>query len=347
MLARVFAFWAAACAMVEMVGAREVIVSEMPDSCPGGYSKLTSVWSCRAALDILGPGKDAFEGAYTGDVFKGGQTVSDYPSGCYQCWDCGGVFFNHHATGSPNGKASPICAKGLEPLKAGGVLWLGASDVDYWLEDSTSILSAPLTAHNIAVVGYSCQDVLNSLDASIDAFQPSVVVLVCGENVLASDADVDDAFSRFQTIVTQISNGGARVIMLTAKPGIAGLGEQYARYDAKVQDLAASLAGESSGSVAPLAVVDVSAGFIALGNPSSFYVDDDQGWSEELLSAEGYSQWNRWVRLAFGDSACALWRSDACVVSVNVPAPATATCGTVPNSKLTKVRQSGRQLMPC
>jgi len=333
MLARVFAFWAAACAMVEMVGAREVIVSSIgTNGCPGGYSKLTSVWSCLAAFHILGPGHDLWQGAGTN---------AEFPIGCFlgSQW---GVGFNQHATGSPHSAGSPICAKGLEPLAAGGVLWLGGSDVDYWLENSTSALSTPLPSHNIAVNGYSCKNVLDNLNDSIYAFQPSVVVLVCGENVLASDADVDEAFSRFQTIVTQISNGGARVIMLTAKPGIAELSEKYPLYDAKVKDLAASLAGESSGSVAPLAVVDVSAGFIALGNSSDLYADD-----ELHLSGNGYSQWNRWVALAFGDSACALWVSDACVISVNVPTPATATCSTVPNSVLTKVRQSGWQPMPC
>mmetsp|Transcript_116018 Transcript_116018/g.315002 ORF Transcript_116018/g.315002 Transcript_116018/m.315002 type:complete len:119 (+) Transcript_116018:1-357(+) len=62
-------------------------------------------------------------------------------------------------------------------------------------------------------------------------------------------------------------------------------------------------------------MVDVNAGFEAMGNPNSLYAAD-----ELHLSAEGYSHWDHWVGLALGDSACALWLSGACVLSVGAPA---------------------------
>jgi len=335
MLTSLLAAEAALCAIVlgagsriaKRAGSREVIVSDSQNACPEGYSKLTSPWSCRAALDILGPGGES--GSYPGYDFQGEETDAGWPSGCYECRNVqgctDGVWYNHHAIGSPNGGARPICAKGLEPLRTGGVLFIGDSDVDYWLESSTTAASAPLPAHNVAVGGFTCKNVLNgNLDATLAAFQPSVVVLVCGENDLGGGASVNKAFSRFQNVVTQLHDGGARVIYMGTKdePDTSGLWNKYAKYDAKVQALATELAEASSSSAAPLAMVDVNAGFKAMGNPSSFYAADALH-----LSAEGYSHWDRWVGFALRDPTCALWLSDACVLPVTATASMPALRG--------------------
>mmetsp|Transcript_8876 Transcript_8876/g.26027 ORF Transcript_8876/g.26027 Transcript_8876/m.26027 type:complete len:391 (+) Transcript_8876:32-1204(+) len=311
-MTRLLGLMVSSCLWAEGARARDVIVSSMTDGCPANYSKLTSALSCRVALDILGPGR-----AYPGDVYQGVETDSAWPSGCYECWGvtgCSdGVWFNRHSTGAPKGGSRPICARDLEPLTRGGVLWLGDSDADFWPEPDTAAAAAPLPAFNLAVGGYTCQEVLDDgLDATLAATGPSVVVLVCGENDLASGASPESAFARFEAAVARALGAGARVVTMGTKeePSTTALWGAYTAYDALVRGLARELA---AGPVAQLAAVDVSAGFEAIGNGASLYHSD-----QLHLSPEGYSHWNRWVGLALGDPQCVIWRSGNC--SLRVPA---------------------------
>jgi hypothetical protein len=101
------------------------------NSCPESYSKITSWPLCLASLHILGPAgnpdtdSDAIAG-YDLEV----ENDPDWPSSCYKTsW---GVWFNEHPSGGTDPEAAPICAKDLEPVVTGGVLWIGDSDTDYW-----------------------------------------------------------------------------------------------------------------------------------------------------------------------------------------------------------------------
>jgi hypothetical protein len=72
--------------------------------------------------------------------------------------------------------------------------------------------------------------------------------------------------------------------------------------------LAASLAGDSTPSPPPLAVVDVFGSFEALRNPVSLYAPD-----ELHLSGGGYGRWTTWGTLALADTSCVVWLSGECV----------------------------------
>ena len=136
------------------------------------------------------------------------------------------------------------------------------------------------------------------MDGLLAAFNPSTVLLVCGENDLW-DLSVSKTFQKFTKIVKKIVDTGARVIYMGTKPepGTTSLHGEYVKYDAKIRALAAEYAdgtlaptpeptasaGTPSAAPAPvpLTMVDVYPGFNALGNPTSFYQDDDLHLSSE------------------------------------------------------------------
>jgi len=289
----------------------DVVSANAGNTCPTDYTKITSKAACIASLDILGPGSDPVR-SYPAYDFKGSEDDADWPAGCYECWGMrgcrDGVWFNAHQTGAVHGKATPICAKNLEPLTTGGVLWMGDSDTDYW---TTTRTLAP-GSYNVAVGGYTCEDLLGDLDAMLAVFLPSVVHITCGENDLSNGASPTTAFRYFEQVLEKITATGARAIIMGTKdePSERAIWSKYARYDAKVRALAESLAVTSS-PPAKLSVVDVNAGFKALGNPRSFYADD-----RLHLSAEGYALWDDWSTLALADNSCVVWLSGTCLVSI-------------------------------
>jgi lysophospholipase L1-like esterase len=262
----------------------------------------------RASLDILGPGNpDTDADAIAGyDFDPEVENASDWPSGCYKT--SFGVWFNEHPTGSTDPDAAPICAKDMEPVVTGGVLWIGDSDTDYW-ENTGSI--AP-SSHNVAVGGYTCEDVLNYFDTIMETFAPSKIIMTCGENDLADDATVDATFARFSTIVDKVVAMRSTLIAFGTKdePDTRELWQKYADYDSRIMTLAESLSTNIA-SEPSLVFVDVNAGFKGIGNPSSLYAED-----ELHLSSEGYALWDTWASLALaeaeGNASCVIWRSGDC-----------------------------------
>merc|ERR550525_1333316 len=144
----------------------------------------------------------------------------------------------------------------------------------------------------------------------IEAFEPSMVVLVCGENDIANGYDVSSTFDVFSTVVDQYIAGGARVLYIGTKPepGTTGYHTKYQQYDSYIWDLAANKSGDG---LPPLVMIDSYSGFEAIGNADSLYDSD-----ELHLSAEGYSYWTQWAKTALnatGDDAnCYAWRSGVC-----------------------------------
>ena len=115
-------------------------------------------------------------------------------------------------------------------------------------------------------------------------------------------------FERFTELVAKITGAGARVVYMGTKPepGTTNLHAQYAQYDQSIRGLATSLADGAASP--PLAMVDVSSAFEALGNPSSLYASD-----ELHLSSSGYGHWTTWAAEALADSSCVVWLSGLCV----------------------------------
>ena len=94
--------------------------------------------------------------------------------------------------------------------------------------------------------------------------------------------------------------------------------------------LAASLAGDSTPSPPPLAVVDVFGSFEALRNPVSLYAPD-----ELHLSGGGYGRWTTWGTLALADTSCVVWLSGECVHPADATSPTTASPTSSPSASPT------------
>eukprot|EP00948_MAST-09A_sp_MAST-9A-sp1_P000216 g216.t1 len=74
----------------------DIVEAENTNACSGSNTKITSSTECQNAANRLG---------YT---WKGDETVSDYPSGCYR-YGSSSVYYNKHSTGSARSYNYPIC----------------------------------------------------------------------------------------------------------------------------------------------------------------------------------------------------------------------------------------------
>eukprot|EP00588_Corethron_pennatum_P011172 CAMPEP_0194277410 /NCGR_PEP_ID=MMETSP0169-20130528/9748_1 /TAXON_ID=218684 /ORGANISM="Corethron pennatum, Strain L29A3" /LENGTH=338 /DNA_ID=CAMNT_0039021381 /DNA_START=47 /DNA_END=1064 /DNA_ORIENTATION=+ len=269
---------------------------------------LTSWPICRAALSLYSTSR------IDGDAYMGTENDGNWPKGCYYCDDvpgcADGVWFNEHSSGAANGDASIICSEDLEPVQPGGTLFVGDSDIDYWLDVESQMTAERLRpVLNVGYAGYTCKNVLSEADEIIAAFQPERVVLVCGENDLAGGTSVSKTFELYSDVVAKYVASGARVFSFSTKPepDSTNLLEDYEALDALIRPLAAQLAGS-------LTFIDSYAGFHALGNPSSgeenLYADDDLH-----LSSKGYAIWQTWLDIALEneDSGCEVYASGECV----------------------------------
>ena len=72
---------------------------------------------------------------------------------------------------------------------------------------------------NLGVGGYTCKNVRNEFDAYQATFgNPAYVVIVCGENDLASGRSVSKTFGFSEEIVATANSNGATVIYFGTKP---------------------------------------------------------------------------------------------------------------------------------
>ena len=280
-----------------------VFITEPGNSCPNGTQKLMTAAECRAGSRLAG---------ITGDSYNGEENERNWPSGCYFCNDADecahnnqttGFWFNKHTTGSANGTAQPYCSDGYLPITKGEMLLVGDSDIDYWFNWSAVFEDA----NNVGFGGYTCREVEDEVQLFIETFQPSVVVLVCGENAISWGYNVSSTFEVFRNVVDQYISGGAKVIYIGTKPepDTTDLHDEYREYDNLIWNLAANMSGNGEPS---FVMIDSYGGFEALGNPESLYANDSLH-----LSAEGYQLWTEWVNLAFYNTNCFVWRSGVCV----------------------------------
>jgi len=273
------------------------IILNSGNVCPSGFSPITSMAECRVAMDLSG---------YDGDSFRGEERDGDWPRGCYRCQGVSGCingsWFNNHPIGSANGNAQTYCARDSFVVEQNKILFIGDSDVDYW--DSSPEFAE---SYNVAIGGYTCEDTYQELDYMLDFFDPERIVIVCGENDIASHRNVTRAFSWFQQIVNKASSAGTRVVYMGTKPEPAttGLHAMYRDYDERVRAYANDLAVQAFRS--PLQMVNVYDAFEDLGNPASLYARD-----RLHLSNTAYALWTRWAQLALSDEQCVEWYNDAC-----------------------------------
>jgi lysophospholipase L1-like esterase len=189
------------------------------------------------------------------------------------------------------------CSSG--PERPVGLLFEGDSDIELW--DTSGYPDAA----NIGVGGAVCEDVLDTIEDTLQTYQPDVVVLVCGENDLW-DQSASATFDAFSAVVSRIHDSRATVYYMGTKPepSTTSLHAAYQEYDALIRAHATSLAADGAG---PLVMIDVYRGFAAQGNPDSLYQGDGLH-----LSDEGYALWDAWLEAAFAEDICVLWENGVC-----------------------------------
>jgi len=306
-----------AAATEETTSAASVILGDVGTNvCPEDYEKISDYRMCVAAMDILGPGNlDLNPAAFPAEDFTESEFDENYPSGCY-AFDYeeyeGLVAFNRHPAGREVPGMTPICGSNLEPPKSGETLYVGDSDVDYWISRPSSFFD-----YNVAVGGYTCEDVVENVETYLDYFKPKTVVLVCGENDLASGASVSTASDRLSSAVKIINEKGAAVIFMGTKnePNTTSLWDEYAQYDDYARSLAKTKCGTNVAGRPEFTFIDVNTAFEDVGNPDSFYAPD-----QLHLSDEAYALWSEWVGAALNESACCSWRGNECVQN-HTPGP--------------------------
>lgn len=184
------------------------------------------------------------------------------------------------------------------------ILFAGDSDIELW--EKTGKLY-PNSA-NEGVGGTTCKQWKNRIDQWLTKYQPTTVVLVCGENDLAEGDSPSEVFSNFQTIVGKISAKGATTIYLGTKPepGTKGLHGKYRAYDVMIRDYYHG--GYQQQQPPSLVMIDVYPSFVELGNPRSLYAND-----KLHMSNKGYGYWNAWLQATLEDSSgCLRWENGDC-----------------------------------
>ena len=262
--------------------------------CASGYTKVTSEIECRVALRLEG---------YLGENFQGSESDVSWPSGCYVLADYDddggtGIWFNTHASGNPKDAAMSLCVSTTNGFKQNKMIFDGDSDIDYMPADWATLYP---TSYNVGVGGDTCADVVNRAPDIISVLQPSSVVIICGENDLASGSDVDTAFSRFTAAVALYNAAGVEVIYIGTKPepDTTSLHSEYIQYDKKIKAYTADR---------QLTMIDLYNSFEDLGNPSTLYRTD-----KLHMSLTGYSYVAGWLDIELADtSECNVWRSDTC-----------------------------------
>ena len=296
--------------VVSLTSATTVQLAPAGGECPDGFDAVKSAPLCRAAMELVG---------HQGDEFYGTESEPDWPTGCYRM-DGKETYLNVASPGSNSEEARLYCVDVEDGFQKGRTLFMGDSDIDYW--DTAAGVDA--ASYNVGVGGYTCRDVLAELSQYLQAFKPSRVVLVCGENDLGEAAGVSETLQQWTSIIDGITAAGIPVTFLGTKPepSTASLHSEYQDYDSLIKAWV-NAQQEGAEDDASVTFIDVYPAFEALGNPLSLYDDD-----RLHLSSEGYSLWNTWTRMAIDNPACVLWQSGECLAEKRVvETPASPVAG--------------------
>jgi len=280
-----------------------VVYGEMgSDTCPSGYTRITTEAECRAAMPFIKPDPDGYMGKYA---------ESDMPKGCYYYNtnndNSKGVWFNPHHTGAAHKKAEPVCQKALT-VETGRMVFVGDSDIDYW---HTSTKEFP-GSYNLGIGGATCKDVVKEIDWILNKFKPSRVVLVCGENDISGGTSAAKTFKRWKIIVDKVRGAGARLLGIGTKPEFASKSDHPAhkRYDEKCEEYAVELSKFDV--PAPVVAVNSFRAFVDRGNPDSLY-DPSEKPDYLHMGESGYALWTRWVKDVLRDElGCVIWKGETC-----------------------------------
>jgi len=312
-----YLFLTAALVRLSLLSAQDVVLGT-GNTCPDGRIKVICKDGCKKA-------KEAAPENIMNSKWRGTEKSKNWPSDCYFCDGVpgctDGVWFNNHEEGKANGDAAPLCVLPTwdsgcdDDDDDGGVgghvdfLFAGDSDISRWPDDKRNEVSTDSV--NEGVGGWTCQTLRKEIPAMLEKYTPLWTVVVCGENDISNNGNVDKAFKNFQQVVKLIAESGSRVLYVGTKPEplTQNLHSKYREYDQKIRDFANSISGLAD--KPPLVMVDSYKGFEDLGNPLSLYF-----WDRLHLSGEGYDYWTEWTSDAVDEadsgSLCTVWQSGEC-----------------------------------
>jgi len=299
--------------------------------CDAGWEQVRDQWECYAAPDRIDPFTTGEQrGA---DYLSYGLTTAKGNSkSAYASPGCGYLragsakspsddknsemtYFNTDRSGTYIGNENewnfpplPYCKRTGSMIHQNEVLFLGDIDIDNWRTTSESFPGS----YNVGWAA-SCKGLRWRLDNLMEAFEPSMVVLVCGEKDLDDGLSVRKTYRRFKKLVSMVMGHHAGVLYLGTRPEPQKTTEQHAKYrnfDLSIRRLVRRRAQDEDDhhhDQKTLAMIDVHNSFMGAGNPRNLYAFDGM-----RLSEAGYKLWTSWTQKALDDTTCLVWQDGTC-----------------------------------
>merc|ERR1719469_70704 len=203
--------------------------------------------------------------------------------------------------------ALPYCKKKGAKVHKNHVLFLGGAKIDLWKTTSEEFPGSYNLGKNKRN-GPTTRLMLNNM---LKFFEPSVVVLDCGEQDLDNGLSVRKSFRHVKRITQIILNHHAALVYLGTRPEPQKTTShaKYRKLDLCVKRLVRRLADDVHymHDHKTIAMIDVHKNFMDAGNPRDLYTFDGL-----QLSLTAYKRWTSWTQAALHDSHCLVWGDGKC-----------------------------------
>merc|ERR1719162_2846512 len=201
----------------------------------------------------------------------------------------------------------PYCMRNGSKIHKNEVLFLGGSKIDLWQTTSEEFPGS----YNIGKMKRNGERTRFLLNNMLKFFEPSVVVLDCGEQELDNGLSVRKAFRHVKRITQIILDHHAALVYLGTRPEPQKTTshEKYRKLDLCVKRLVRRLADDVHymHDHKTIAMIDVHKNFMDAGNPRDLYTFDGL-----QLSLTAYKRWTSWTQAALHDSHCLVWGDGKC-----------------------------------
>ena len=287
-----------------------------------GWVSVDSYWECHAAMDRI----DRFT---TGDQSLGtfvkfvaattaAQVDQGNDKGCYYQASNTGYLFKTTYMNKVKRRTNLVHTVGLQPAlpyckKLGAkvhknhVLFLGGTKIDDWKTTSEEFPGS----YNLGKSKRNGPTTRLMLNNMLKFFEPSVVVLDCGEQDLDNGLSVRKSYRHVKRITQIILNHHAALVYLGTRPEPQKTTshEKYRKLDLCVKRLVRRLADDVHymHDHKTIAMIDVHKNFMDAGNPRDLYTFDGL-----QLSLTAYKRWTSWTQAALHDSHCLVWGDGKC-----------------------------------
>merc|ERR1711957_882757 len=203
--------------------------------------------------------------------------------------------------------ALPYCKKLGAKVHKNHVLFLGGTKIDLWKTTSEEFPGS----YNLGKNKRSGPTTRLMLNNMLKFFEPSVVVLDCGEQDLDNGLSVRKSFRHVKRITQIILNHHAALVYLGTRPEPQKTTShaKYRKLDLCVKRLVRRLADDVHymHDHKTIAMIDVHKNFMDAGNPRDLYTFDGL-----QLSLTAYKRWTSWTQAALHDSHCLVWGDGKC-----------------------------------